>query len=430
MYRHLLKCIAIITICALSFSCERKTNDWLQDLNANIPVERLSLVLNQDTVQGASAIIAATYPDEGTISLLNVFKEFDELNFNIAITELENGSYVFSGYDSISVVSSLLGTAITLNGTLSADGTASITVDQRWNGDFLKNWNVCDALLADAESGQIVHAAGFLNWTSRYNSDTLCAENLSAMGTIALHSIIDSYFKDITFYDDLSLSFHYCPDPGLTIDNLIQAVVEGTVPSVVQREWKESPQGMADWFFKDNILYIHFNIGAFVPFYNELTGKNVDADFVADIIMRLDGLAGSEIRELLADLDGVDLEAVLTMFTDEQLEDIVSWLTDGFPLSVTQSLVEVNNQQVTITDLYVNQGFVDTFAGYMEGKLPEMETALKNMTVEVDGETLTGWDYFTYRTGFEAIDEFSRLWEQTYTFRIGTSLVDVPITGN
>ena len=216
----------------------------------------------------------------------------------------------------------------------------------------------------------------------------------------------------------------------MTIDNLIQAVVEGTVPSVVQREWKESPQGMADWFFKDNILYIHFNIGAFVPFYNELTGKNVDADFVADIIMRLDGLAGSEIRELLADLDGVDLEAVLTMFTDEQLEDIVSWLTDGFPLSVTQSLVEVNNQQVTITDLYVNQGFVDTFAGYMEGKLPEMETALKNMTVEVDGETLTGWDYFTYRTGFEAIDEFSRLWEQTYTFRIGTSLVDVPITGN
>ena len=115
MYRHLLKCIAIITICALSFSCERKTNDWLQDLNANIPVERLSLVLNQDTVQGASAIIAATYPDEGTISLLNVFKEFDELDFNIAITELENGSYVFSGYDSISVVSSLLGTAITLN---------------------------------------------------------------------------------------------------------------------------------------------------------------------------------------------------------------------------------------------------------------------------------------------------------------------------
>ena len=62
--------------------------------------------------------------------------------------------------------------------------------------------------------------------------------------------------------------------------------------------------------------------------------------------------------------------------------------------------------------------------------IPEMETALKNMTVEVDGETLTGWDYFTYRTGFEAIDEFSRLWEQTYTFRIGTSLVDVPITGN
>ena len=67
---------------------------------------------------------------------------------------------------------------------------------------------------------------------------------------------------------------------------------------------------------------------------------------------------------------------------------------------------------------------------FREGKLPEMETALKNMTVEVDGETLTGWDYFTYRTGFEAIDEFSRLWEQTYTFRIGTSLVDVPITGN
>ena len=31
---------------------------------------------------------------------------------------------------------------------------------------------------------------------------------------------------------------------------------------------------------------------------------------------------------------------------------------------------------------------------------------------------------------FDAIDEFSLLWEQTYTFRIGTSLVDVPITGN
>ena len=66
-------------------------------------------------------------------------------------------------------------------------------------------------LSADAESGQIVHAAGFLNWTSRYNSDTLCAENLSAMGTIALHSIIDSYtteeLKELGFSDEEIINY-------------------------------------------------------------------------------------------------------------------------------------------------------------------------------------------------------------------------------
>ena len=191
---------------------------------------------------------------------------------------------------------------------------------------------------------------------------------------------------------------------------------------------------MAYWYVKGEQIFVVLNIPAIVSeAMKDAEGSNLTPESIMQIIEMVKGMSGAEIKNLLAQLlaglgDGNMLGKLdLSKIADGDIEKLIGYLTEGFPLSYKTSQLEIKKGEEvvrTVNDLsiYLDKGIFDIFMPAVYPILPDLDTLLKGMEIELFGNKMPLWGLVQMLTGLNSITEVEGIWEVTTKFNLGISL--------
>lgn len=197
--------------------------------------------------------------------------------------------------------------------------------------------------------------------------------------------ILPQALENVTFSADGNILANYSndaiqvlqpEDPSMFMEyymygTVTQSMLDGYLAG---RTYKESPKNLAFWFEKDGKLMVKLNVSAIVT--QALSDKGMEgADGLGTIIEQILNSSASEIKALLssdaiAGLLGSNsalLTSVLNNISDADLEVLLGYVRNGFPLNVKQE----NGH----THVYIGQEFMDVVVKAFS--TPEVMTALE-----------------------------------------------------
>lgn len=197
--------------------------------------------------------------------------------------------------------------------------------------------------------------------------------------------ILPQALENVTFSTDGNILANYSngaiqvpqpEDPSMFMEyymygTVTQSMLDGYLAG---RTYKESPKNLAFWFEKDDKLMVKLNVSAIVT--QALSDKGMEgADGLGTIIEQILNSSASEIKALLssdaiAGLLGSNsalLTSVLNNISDADLEVLLGYVRNGFPLNVKQE----NGH----THVYIGQEFMDAVVKAFS--TPEVMTALE-----------------------------------------------------
>lgn len=146
-------------------------------------------------------------------------------------------------------------------------------------------------------------------------------------------SLLPQLLRSVTLNADGNIGAEYVAKPTIAFDmNLAMAILSGyalsaeEIKKLIPAEgWEDAPRNLAYWYEKDGKIYVKLNISTIIA---QATG-NSGADFSEIISMVLNGDAAT-IKALLANVLKIDFSSV----SDETFTALLSWVKDGFPMSV------------------------------------------------------------------------------------------------
>lgn len=137
---------------SIFFACskdEEGDNSW-QEIPKDIPAENVTLKLNGETPEGATAKIELKSLETGVVTLTNVISGYETVTVDVKTTKLDDGSFDFQGTANVAATKAEattdLGITINVNGNVSKAGKMTIavitsgwgTVTGIYSGDSLK----------------------------------------------------------------------------------------------------------------------------------------------------------------------------------------------------------------------------------------------------------------------------------------------------
>lgn len=444
MKKNLFYLFALICSMGLFTACsddDEKAN-WERLPSQVITAENLSLETNIPASSEASVKLAMTDAQNGVLTLNKVVRGMDEVEVDVAVTEQADGTFKFQGEKSISPATKaawqlLSSTNVRVSGTITLEGKAIVAVATEASGDIVKKHMLCDAIhYVDSKDGSNVYAPGRLSWVSPYGEGDnagLAADNISTVGTNVLSALMMQLLKDVEFKADGSIVANYAEEINISMDQMIMAGM-GTLPSTDGITWKTSPANLAYWYVKGEQIFVVLNIPAIVSeAMKDAEGSNLTPESIMQIIEMVKGMSGAEIKNLLAQLlaglgDGNMLGKLdLSKIADGDIEKLIGYLTEGFPLSYKTSQLEIKKGEEvvrTVNDLsiYLDKGIFDIFMPAVYPILPDLDTLLKGMEIELFGNKMPLWGLVQMLTGLNSITEVEGIWEVTTKFNLGISL--------
>lgn len=420
---------------------DEKAN-WERLPSQVITAENLSLETNIPASSEASVKLAMTDAQNGVLTLNKVVRGMDEVEVDVAVTEQADGTFKFQGEKSISPATKaawqlLSSTNVRVSGTITLEGKAIVAVATEASGDIVKKHMLCDAIhYVDSKDRSNVYAPGRLSWVSPYGEGDnagLAADNISTVGTNVLSALMMQLLKDVEFKADGSIVANYAEEINISMDQMIMAGM-GTLPSTDGITWKTSPANLAYWYVKGEQIFVVLNIPAIVSeAMKDAEGSNLTPESIMQIIEMVKGMSGAEIKNLLAQLlaglgDGNMLGKLdLSKIADGDIEKLIGYLTEGFPLSYKTSQLEIKKGEEvvrTVNDLsiYLDKGIFDIFMPAVYPILPDLDTLLKGMEIELFGNKMPLWGLVQMLTGLNSITEVEGIWEVTTKFNLGISL--------
>ena len=388
MKKNLFYLFALICSMSLFTACSDDDDEnWKKVPSQIITAENLELETNIPTSSDASVKLAMTDAQNGILTLNKVVRGADEIEINVTVVEQTDGTFKFQGEKSVTPATKaawvlLSSTNVKVSGTITLEGKAAVTVSTEFVGDIVKKYQLCDA----------VYYAG---------------------------SIVASYAEEI----------------NITMDQMIMAGM-GQLPSTDGIVWKSSPANLAYWYVKGEHIYVVLNIPAIVTeALKDAEDSQVTPEAILQIIEMVKSMSGADIKNLLGQLlagledDNMLKKLDISKISDSDIEKLISYVIDGFPLNYRTTQLEIKNEEElvrTVNDLsiYLDKDLFDIFMPALYPMLPDVDMLLKNTNIEFWGQSIPLWNMIQRLTALNSMTEIEGIWNVTTRFNLGISLGD------
>ena len=146
-------------------------------------------------------------------------------------------------------------------------------------------------------------------------------------------------------------------------------------------------------------------------------------------------MSGADIKNLLGQLlagledDNMLKKLDISKISDSDIEKLISYVIDGFPLNYRTTQLEIKNEEElvrTVNDLsiYLDKDLFDIFMPALYPMLPDVDALLKNTNIEFGGQSIPLWNMIQMLTALNSMTEIEGIWNVTTRFNLGISLGD------
>ena len=146
-------------------------------------------------------------------------------------------------------------------------------------------------------------------------------------------------------------------------------------------------------------------------------------------------MSGADIKNLLGQLlagledDNMLKKLDISKISDSDIEKLISYVIDGFPLNYRTTQLEIKNEEElvrTVNDLsiYLDKDLFDIFMPALYPMLPDVDALLKNTNIELWGQSIPLWNMIQMLTALNSMTEIEGIWNVTTRFNLGISLGD------
>ena len=158
-------------------------------------------------------------------------------------------------------------------------------------------------------------------------------------------------------------------------------------------------------------------------------------DAVLQIKEMVKSMSGADIKNLLGQLlagledDNMLKKLDISKISDSDIEKLISYVIDGFPLNYRTTQLEIKNEEElvrTVNDLsiYLDKDLFDIFMPALYPMLPDVDALLKNTNIELRGQSIPLWNKIQVLTALNSMTEIEGIWNVTTRFNLGISLGD------
>ena len=440
MRKNLFYVFALVCSMSLFTACSDDDEpNWKKLPSQTISTENLTLTTNAQKSSDATVKLAMADEQNGILTLNNAIRGLDEVEVNVTVAEQTDGSFKFQGEKNVGTTTKALAdlvssTNVKVAGSITLDGKAEVEVTTSVSGNLVKKWLLCDNLIVEEKVSAYAYAPAKLQWVSPYGEGGnagLAAENIQLIATPVLSSIMVKLLKDVEFKANGSIVANYAEEIDIDQNELMAGILGGGgLPSTDGVNWLTSPANLAYWYAADSHVYVVLDIPAIVA--KAMAGKENPAmtpEIIIGIVEGLKGMTGAEIKELLGgflkELGGGSILAKLDLskISDADIEKLVGYIVNGFPLNyqISEAVLK-DGSKVNNIYIYLDKSIFDTFMPLVYPMLPDLETMLKNLSVDMGGFPLPVWGLVQMLTGLNSLTEFEGLWKATTQFNIGLDL--------
>lgn len=434
MKKNLFYLFALFCSMSLFIACSNDDDpNWKKLTSQAITAENLILTTNTQQVSGASVRLAMADAQNGVLTLTKAVRGMDEVEVHVVVNEQADGAFGFQGEQSVAttraVADLVSSTTVKVTGTISLDNKAVVEVETSASGNLVKKIKLCDALYFGQNNERFAPCR--INWVSSYNTG-VAADNVQTLGTTALSVIMIKLLKDVEFKANGSIVANYAKDVNIDQNEIIMGAMGQGLPSVDGISWLTSPENLAYWYAADDHIYVVLDIANIIA--ESMKGEDKPAmnpETIMGIIEGLKGMSGADIKNMLSGLlDNLGSDSMLakldiTKISDADIKKLVGYLIDGFPLDYKVTEVTLQNgSKAKDLFVYVDKNVFDIFMPAVYPMLPDLDTFVKGLTVEIAGQPAPLWNLINALTQLNSLTEFEGIWKTTTVFNVGLDLTN------
>ncbi|MDE6173175.1 DUF4925 domain-containing protein [uncultured Bacteroides sp.] len=427
----------VALICSVSLFTSCKDDDepsWKKLPSQEITAENLTLTTDVPGAADASVKLVMSDAQNGVMTLNNAVRGIETVDIDVTVSEQEDGSFKFQGEKivatQIRAIADLISSmTVRVAGTISLAGQAEVTVNTIAAGNLVKKWNLVDTVTYDKDSP--AHAPFLLQWVAPYKkngNDNYAAENITNMGTNIISRIMIGLLKDVEFKANGSIVANYAKDAEIDVDELMGGLFGdgGSFPTADGVDWTTSPANLAYWYATENNINVLLNIPAIVTEALKDGDSTMSPEAILGIIDMVKGMSGADIKKLLGDFlsqmagDGVLSKLDITKISDSDIEMLVSYVVNGFPLNyeMAEETLE-NGNKVNTFHVYLDKKLFDIFMPAIYPMLPDLNTLLQNTEIDFNGYPMPGSFIVQFLLGWSSLEDFEEAWGYTTSFNVG-----------
>ncbi|MCS2250375.1 DUF4925 domain-containing protein [Bacteroides fragilis] len=250
----------------------------------------------------------------------------------------------------------------------------------------------------------------------------LSGEQLANAGTALVSQLLAEVLNEVTFSADGNITAKYYPgvvtgkdESGKDVD--FQTWLMGKIFAMdinpFDRDWVASPKNLAQWYVKENKIYIIPNIPQILKQVAQDSNSDIKVD---EILKMLQSLQSADDATLMTLVTGFGQQYGLDLSKADAalVKEVLGWLTTGIPLSYEKTS--------TGLQLSVNKEMVDPFMPVLLAQLPALQVKWDEL-VAADESGMMGLAMLLI--GVPKFTDFITIWsENTADFGLGLFFVN------
>lgn len=379
--------------------------------------EKLALKYSDAEMVGKAVIMSAIDGENMAMVLQGVIPGESEATISGIQPNGDNG--VFSGESTTKggTVVKYAGTISAATGVLAVD--LSITLSADAQGGLVGTWPLSHKLYNDKYEYE--DTPFFLNWPA-IDKKELSGEQLANAGTALVSQLLAEVLNEVTFSADGNITAKYYPgvvtgkdESGKDVD--FQTWLMGKIFAMdinpFDRDWVASPKNLAQWYVKENKIYIIPNIPQILKQVAQDSNSDIKVD---EILKMLQSLQSADDATLMTLVTGFGQQYGLDLSKADAalVKEVLGWLTTGIPLSYEKTS--------TGLQLSVNKEMVDPFMPVLLAQLPALQVKWDEL-VAADESGMMGLAMLLI--GVPKFTDFITIWsENTADFGLGLFFVN------
>lgn len=426
-----------VLICSVSLFTACSDDDdkpnWKKLPSQEISAGDLTLTTNALPQVGASIKLAMVDENNGVLTLTKAIRGVNEIEVNVAVTEQTGGVFQYQGTTSIPVTKAIAelvsSTAVKVSGNITMDGKAKVEVATETSGDLVKKWLLCDKLYTTTGSDvkRRPYAPAKINMLSTYNGGKT-ADNISNLGSGILSAVMVKLLKDVEFKADGNIVADYAQEINIETADIVKGILS-SLPSTSDVSWVTSPTDFAYWYVSGNHIKLVLNLSSIINkiMENQDSANTKNTAALTEILEGLRGMSGADIKVLVSGLlgnlggEGILSKLDITKISDADVEKLVGYLLDGFPLNYEVSEVSVSDG-ITVDNIYVylDKDFFDMLMPLVYPLLPELDALIDGLDIKILGSPVG--KYIKTMLGVQSMTDLEQVWQETTGFKIGLDI--------